>query len=383
MDEVRLGVIGVGGMGTEHVRYLRAGDVKRCVLAAVCDVAPERLDPYRDVVKTFDDSATLIRSGAVDAVLIATPHYDHTLIGIDALQQGLHVLTEKPISAHKADAQRLLAAHTDKSRVFSVMYQMRTMPMYRKLRKLVQDGELGEIRRVNWIITTWYRTEAYYASGGWRATWHGEGGGVLLNQCPHTLDLLQWICGMPVKLRAWCKFGKYHTIEVEDEANAYFEYANGATGLFSTTTAEAPGTNRFEIAGDRGKVVCENNRITFTRNEVNAREYSDTTDERFMPPEVWNVDVPFSTEVTSHANIVQNFVNGILDGEPLVAPAEEGMASIELANAMLYSTFENREVVLPLDAAGYEATLKAQIAGSQFVKGAVKEGSLDLAGSQP
>lgn len=383
MDEVRVGIIGVGGMGTEHARYLRSGEVKRCRLTAVCDVVPERLAPFQDELKTFPDSAALIRSGEVDAVLIATPHYDHTSIGIDALEQGLHVLTEKPISAHKADAQRLLAAHTDKTRVFAAMFQMRAMPIYRKMRKLVQEGELGEIRRVNWIITTWFRTEAYYASGGWRATWKGEGGGVLLNQCPHTLDLFQWIVGMPVRLRAWCNFGKYHHIEVEDEANAYLEYANGATGLFSTSTAEAPGTNRFEIAGDRGKLVCENNKLVFTRNEVDALEYSRTTDLRFEAPEVWNIDVPFSSGVTSHVHLTQNFVNAILDGEPLMAPAEEGLASVELANAMLYSTFEGREVSLPLDAAAYEAQLKERIAQSQFVKGAVKEGSLDLAGSQP
>jgi len=383
MDEVRLGIIGVGGMGAEHGRYLRAGEVKRCRLTAVCDVLPERLAPFQGDLQTFSDSAALIRSGEVDAVLIATPHYDHTTIGIDALEQGLHVLTEKPISAHKADAQRLLAAHTDKTRIFAAMFQMRAMPIYRKMRKLVMDGELGEIRRINWIITTWFRTEAYYASGGWRATWKGEGGGVLLNQCPHTLDLFQWICGMPVRLRAWCNFGKYHHIEVEDEANAYLEYENGATGLFSTSTAEAPGANRFEIAGDRGKLICENNKLSFTRNELNALEYSRSTDRRFETPEVWNIDIPFSTAVASHANITQNFVNAILEDEPLIAPAEEGLASIELANAMLYSTFEGREVTLPLDAAAYETKLKERIAQSQFVKGAVKEGSLDLGGSQP
>ena len=382
MKEVRLGIIGVGGMGSEHARYLRLGEVERCRLVAVCDIDEERLKDFEDL-KTYTDSAALIRSGEVDAVLVATPHYSHTTIGIDALEQGLHVLTEKPISVHKEDCERLIAAHTNPDQVFAVMYQLRDMPIYQKMRQLVQDGELGVIQRVNWIITTWYRTEAYFSSGGWRATWHGEGGGVLLNQCPHTLDLFQWICGMPTKLRAWCGFGKYHDIEVEDEVNAYLEYENGATGLFCATTGEAPGTNRFEIVGDRGRLVCENDTLQFTRNEVNAHEYSKTSPERFGCPDVWNIKVPYDTRESSHINIAQNFVDAILDGIDVFIPAEEGLHSVELANAMIYSAVEGREVALPLDGAAYAAKLQELIETSTFQKGEVVETSLTLDGSLP
>jgi len=299
------------------------------------------------------------------------------------LEQGLHLLTEKPISAHKADCERLIAAHTNRDQVFAAMFQMRAMPMFQKIRQLVNSGELGEIRRTNWIITTWYRTEAYYASGGWRATWEGEGGGVLLNQCPHTLDLFQWICGMPVRLRAWCGLGKYHTIEVEDEVNAYLEYENGATGLFATSSSEAPGTNRLEIAGDLGKLVCEDDSVLFIRNKTDARAFSKTSPDRFACPEVENVEIAYEDKETTHADITQNFVNAILDGEALMAPAAEGIHSVELANAMLYSSLEGREVTLPLDAAAYEAKLAKLKEESKFEKPETQETSLDLAGSAP
>jgi predicted dehydrogenase len=380
MDTVRIGIIGMGGMGASHARYLLDGKVSRARLTAICDIVPERMEPYADLAK-FEDSGELIRSGEADAVIIATPHYGHTTIGIDALGQGLHVLTEKPISVHKADCERLIAAHTDDKLKFAAMFQMRTEAPYQKLRQLVQGGALGRLLRTNWIITAWYRTEAYYASGGWRATWKGEGGGVLLNQCPHTLDLYQWICGMPSKVRAECKFGKYHDIEVEDEVNAYFEYPDGATGQFCTSTAEAPGTNRLEIAGEHGKIVFEGGKIAFTRNEMSCIEHCQNSPQRFERPDVWNIEIPVRPKPNGHAVVTQNFVNAILDDEPLLSPAEEGIHSVELANAMLFSAFENRDVELPLDGEAYERKLKDLIANSRFQKKTSGDTDLDLSGS--
>src|ERR1041385_9076487 len=239
MTTVRLGIIGIGSMGGAHAEWIVAGKVSRCELTAVCDPGEACRQRFPNI-RAFARSEELIRSGLVDAVLIATPHYSHTSIGIDALQQGRHVLVEKPISAHKADCERLIAAHTNSHSVFAAMFNQRTDPFYQKLRQMVRGGELGEVRRINWIITNWFRTEAYYASGGWRATWGGEGGGVLLNQCPHNLDLFQWIFGMPAKVRGYCQMGRYHDIEVEDDITAYFEYPNGTSAVFISSTGEAP-----------------------------------------------------------------------------------------------------------------------------------------------
>lgn len=375
MERVRLGLVGLGNIGTSHSRYLRRGDVTRCDLVAACDVDPAKLDRFSDL-KTFTDSRELIRSGEVDAILIGTPHYEHTTVGIDALDNGIHVLVEKPISVHKNDAQKLIEAHKrNPSQVFGVMFQMRTEPFYQKVKKVIESGEIGRIQRVNWIITCWYRTEAYYASGGWRATWKGEGGGVLLNQCPHNLDLFQWFCGMPSKVRAFCNFGKYHNIETEDEVTAYLEYPNGATGVFITTTGEAPGSDRLEIVGDRGKLVVENGKILFTRNEVSAAEFNKTSKSGFDTPETWNCEIPFRDVAPlkkGHWAITQDFVNAILDGTPLFVEAEEGLKSCELANAMLLSAFTDRTVELPLDGDVYERELNKRIAESRFEKKVVE-----------
>lgn len=371
MNKVRMGIVGLGNMGKFHADYLLNHQVSRAELTAVSDAIPANLERYPSLA-TFARSEDMIRSGLIDAVIIATPHYLHTTIGIDALERGLHVLVEKPISVHKADCERLLAAHKDPKLVFAAMFQLRTDGKFKKLKQLVSNGELGELFRVSWIISDWYRTEAYYASGGWRATWKGEGGGVLLNQCPHNLDLMQWICGRPSKVRGFCQLGRYHAIEVEDNVTAYLEWPNGATGVFITSTGEAPGTNRFEICGDRGKLVLEQGKIIFTRNEIPMREFSRTSKAGFARPEVWNVDVPYEGTSPQHHEITQNFVDAILDGKPLIAPAAEGVYSVEMANAMLYSALINDTVSLPLDGQAYEKKLNQLIAESKFQKKTVQ-----------
>jgi len=356
MNKVRVGVIGIGGMGGAHAQHILHGKIPGAELTAVADIAPDLAKKYPDQ-KAFTSGEDMIRSGTVDAILIATPHYSHTPLGIAGLQQGLHVLVEKPISVHKADCEKLIAARRDTKQVFAAMFNQRTDPTYKKIRHLITSGELGTVRRINWIVTNWFRSDAYYGSGGWRATWAGEGGGVLLNQCPHNLDLWQWLFGMPKRIRAFCAFGKYHPIEVEDDVTAYFEYANGATGAFITSTGEAPGTNRLEIAAEQGKVVLENGHLHFTRNEIPTSEFCRTTKERFSAPPTWDISIPVSGGGGQHVEIMQNFIDAILKGTPLIAPAEEGLHSVELANAMLFSSVSEKTIELPLDSAAYAAWL--------------------------
>jgi predicted dehydrogenase len=372
-----MGVIGLGNMGMFHSEYLLAGAIQRATLTAVADVSPARLERYEHV-RTFTAPEDLLRSGLVDAVIIATPHYFHTTIGIEALEQGLHVLVEKPVSVHKADALELLAAHTNDAQVFAAMLNQRTDPCFRRIKKLLDDGDLGRLQRLQWTITDWFRTEAYYASSGWRATWRGEGGGVLLNQCPHQLDLLQWLCGMPARVRAFCAFGKYHQIEVEDEVTAYLEFEGGATGVFIASTGEAPGTNRLELAGDRGKLVLEGGKLTFARNETGTAEFSQSCAEPFARPSVSESELLFEEGRGKHQEVTQNFVDAILDGLPLIAPAAEGVSSVEIANAMLYSSLRDVTVELPLDALAYEELLNDLIANSSFVKRVSETGAADI-----
>ncbi len=364
MDKVRLGIIGFGGMGQAHAANLVAGKVARCELVAACDAVAANLAKYPQL-RGFATPEELFAAKCCDAVLIATPHFAHTTLGIATLQAGLHVLVEKPISVHRADAERLIAAHTDKSRVFCAMFNQRTDPYYQEIRRLVQSGELGAVRRINWTITNWFRTHAYYGMGGWRATWKGEDGCVLLNQCPHNLDLFQWIFGMPKRITGFCTFGRYHDIEVEDDVTAYLEYADGCHATFITSTGEAPGSNRLEIAAERGRLVYENDKISWTRNEVPMSEFSRTTREAFGRPKTEEVAVNANSHGGQHIEILQNFVDAILDGAPLKAPGAEGIHSVELANAILLSAWTGKAVDLPLDGAVYERALNEKIATSK------------------
>jgi predicted dehydrogenase len=368
MNTVRLGIIGMGNSGKYHAGYLRDGKVARCELVAVASPPPTVLDDYKPL-KLFTDGQQLIESGEVDAVIIATPHYQHTTLGIAAIEAGIHAMVEKPISSHKADALRLIAAHERHSNVvFGGMFQLRVEPRYQKIQKLINDGDLGELSRITWINTDWYRTEAYYSSSDWRATWKGEGGGVLLNQCLHNLDTLQWLCGMPNRVRGFCQLGRFHHIEVEDDVTAWLQWPSGATGTFLSSTGEAPGTNRLEIVGSGGRLVLEDNRLVFTRNEVDAIQFSRNAEQGFVKPNSWTEEIPIENATLPHAVMMQNFVDAILDGKQLIVPGEEGLNSVELANVIVYSSLLGKVVELPMDAAAWERKLNQLIAESTVEK---------------
>ena len=383
MDKVRIGIIGMGNMGRFHANDLLDGKVPRGELAAVGSTSPHKLEEYKEKgVQIFGSGEEMIASGAIDALLIATPHYQHTSLGVAALEAGLHIMVEKPISAHKADAERLIAAAAARpDQVFGAMFQLRVEPRYQKIRELVQGGELGDLVRVLWIMTDWFRSEAYFQSGGWRATWKGEGGGVLLNQCLHQLDAMQWITGMPSKVRSHVGIGRWHDIEVEDDVTCYMEFPNGASGAFITSSGETPGSNRFEIAGTKGRLILENDTLTLTRNEVPSDEWCKTSKIGFQKPETTVEEIPIPGADAAHATLMTNFVNAILDGEALIAPGVEGLGSVELANVMVYSGLLNESVDLPMDGGAWEVKLNELIANSTHEKKVVEVSSEDFAAS--
>lgn len=364
---VNIGIIGLGGMGRFHAGYLTAGEVPGAKLAAICDVAPDVLawaeQKWGDDVARFDNAEALMTSGKVDAIIVSTPHYFHPPLAIEALKYGLNVLVEKPAGVYTKQVREMNEAAAKSDKVFGIMFNQRTRGTHQKMKQLVESGELGELRRTQYIITDWFRTQSYYDSGSWRATWSGEGGGVLVNQCPHNLDLWQWICGMPKRVRAFCGFGKFHNIEVEDSVTAYVEYENGATGVFITTTGEAPGTQSFEIAGDRGKLVLNNQGLTFWRTTQSVDKFLNESPDGFAMPEVWKCEIPTSGG-EEHKGITKNFVRAIVDGTPLLANGAEGINGVELANAMLLSAWTDDWVNLPVDEEVYYAKLQERIAAS-------------------
>lgn len=385
MNKVRIGIIGIGNMGTVHVQNIMKGEVPGAELTAICDYNSERLEwakeKFGEKVELFDNTDEFFASKYMDAVFVATPHYDHSTLAIKAFENDYHVLIEKPAGVYTKQVREMNEIAEKSDKVFGIMYNQRTNPLYQKLKDLVDSGELGEIRRTNWIITNWYRPQSYYNSGGWRASWAGEGGGVLLNQDPHQLDLWQWTCGMPKRVRAFCGFGKYHNIEVEDDVTAYVEYENGATGVFITSTAEAPGTNRFEVTGDNGKIVIEDDKLTFWRNRVPERKFNAEYTGGFGQPEFWKCEIPVTGENTQHVGILRNWVDAILKKTKLLAPGEEGINGLTISNAMHLSAWTDDWVELPLDEELYYELLQEKIKNSTFKKEVSESKTIDVNGT--
>ena len=379
MEKVRYGIIGVGNMGSSHAKKFLEGKVENAVLTAICDLKSAKTDAVKamegaEQVAVFTDYKEMIASGICDAVIVAVPHYFHPPISIDALNAGLHVICEKPAGVYTKQVKEMNEAAKRSKALFTMMFNQRTNCVYRKMREMVESGELGEIKRINWIITTWYRSQSYYDSGDWRATWRGEGGGVLFNQCPHQLDLLQWITGMmPARVHTFCHFGKWHDIEVEDDVTAYLEYENGATGVFVTSTGDTPGTNRFEILGNKGKLVCETvnkqDTLTFTRLETPEREFNATYTGGFGEPKKEILSVEIDGKNPQHVGILNNFTNAILGLEPLFVEGCEGLNGVELMDAMLLSTWLGKTVTLPIDDDLYLEELNKRIATGRQKEG--------------
>jgi len=378
MNKVRMGIIGIGNMGSTHVKSICGNLVPDMELGAVADRSEARRKWAAEILPAgfpiYNDGIDLIKSGKVDAVLLATPHYEHPTLGMEAMKNGLHVMCEKPAGVYTKQAREMNEfAATKKDLVFGMMFNQRTNCVFRKMHELIQGGSMGAIKRVSWIITDWYRTQAYYDSGDWRATWDGEGGGVLLNQCPHNLDLLQWICGMPSKVRAFCHNGKWHNIEVEDDVTAYLEYPNGATGTFITSTGDAPGSNRFEVTLEMGSIVCENTKtLKLTKLEMNEREWSKTCKEGFKRPPQTVEDVQTDGLNEQHNGVLKAFAGRILRGTPLVAEGPEGINGLTLSNAMHLSSWLDKTIALPLDEDFFLAELNKRRAQSKTKTGGGK-----------
>lgn len=387
MDKVRIGIVGVGGMGSNHAGYIHGGEVEGAELAAVADINPNALKRIEEMtdgdVETFESADAMFDAECVDAVMIATPHYDHPPIGISAFEHDLHVLSEKPVGVYTKQARKLNEVADESGKIFAVMFNQRTLPVHKKVKDLMAEGELGELKRNAWIITSWYRSQSYYNSGGWRATWAGEGGGVLLNQCPHQLDLWQWFCGVPKRVRASCTCGRYHDIEVEDDVTAYVEYEDGSTGLFVTSTGEAPGTNMFEVAGDNGRLVMENGELTFHRNRTPERQFNAEYEGGFGRPENWECDIPVQGHGEQHKEVTQHWVNAILQDDPdlLVADGREGIKGLEISNAMLMSSWVDDWVELPIDEDRYYDLLQERVEDSEYEPGAGEDEALNVDGS--
>jgi predicted dehydrogenase len=381
MKKVKLGIIGMGNMGTSHLKGILAQEDCEIIVTAIADRLEKKIEasikhindhnaahPEHavSIPATFSEGSDLIKSGECEAILIAVPHYDHPTLAIEGFKAGLHVMCEKPAGVYTLQVREMMAeADKHPELKFGMMFNQRTNCLFRKMKEIIDSGELGEIRRTNWIITDWYRPQAYYDSGDWRATWSGEGGGVLLNQCPHNLDLWQWICGMPVYVDAKMSFGRLHDVEIEDEVTAFVRYANGATGTFITTTGEAPGANRFEIVCDGGTIVCDDGQLILKKLEVPESEFTKTNKASFGVPKCTRSIVQTDGQNPQHKAVRNAFAAAILRDEPLIADGREGINGLMISNAMHLSAWTGKGVELPFDEQQFKDLLDEHIKTSR------------------
>jgi len=365
MMNVRVGLVGYGNMGKSHAKWIHGGMVPGLVLSAICDNDEKTLalakETYKDDVSYFDDYDKMVASKKVDAVIIAVPHYFHPPFAIKAMKEGLHVMVEKPAGVYTKQVEEMDSeAKKHPELVYAMMLNQRANPLYMKIKEMLDEGRIGSIRRVSWIATSWWRTQKYYDSSPWRATWSGEGGGVLVNQAPHNLDLMLWLFGMPKRMTAHLKYGSHRDISVEDDVTAYFEYENGASGVFITCTHDALGTDRLEIHGDKGKIIINDSSEVIVKTLYKSEdEYNKTLDfrhmlalihgeageklfeeERFTMPENWE---------KQHVDMLKNLSDAILHGAKLIAPGAEGIKEVQLSNSMHLSSWFGKEVEIPFD----------------------------------
>lgn len=369
MKKIRLGILGVGNMGTSHSRNVLEGKCPEFELTAIADWNTDRVAWYKENVSaevaTFETCEEMINSGLIDACLIAIPHYDHPKYAMLCMRSGIHVMVEKPAGVYTKQVREMNEEAEKHDVVFGMMFNMRTNHLYKKMHELVNSGKYGRIRRINWLITNWYRPQAYYDSGDWRGTWSGEGGGVLLNQCPHQLDLWQWICGLPKSVHAHMKFGQWHDVEVEDDVTAYMEYENGATGVFITCTGDGCGSNRFEVQMDGAKLVVENDKLTVWEFAVSEPEFTKTNTIPFGKVDTTEFEPETDGENPQHVGVINAWGGAILRGEPLIANGYEGINGLMLSNAMHLSAWLGKEVSLPIDEDLFYEELMKRVATSR------------------
>ncbi|MBQ6528185.1 MAG: Gfo/Idh/MocA family oxidoreductase [Clostridia bacterium] len=370
-EKVRLGIIGIGNQGSSYAKhFVKENWVPDIELVAIADINPARIAWAKENLSPdlayFDDAIAMLDSGLINACVVSIPHYDHPRYVIECMKRGIHVMCEKPAGVYTRQVREMneeAKKHPDV--IFAMMFNQRTNCVYRKMRELIQSGKYGRVRRANWLITSWYRSQYYYDSGDWRATWAGEGGGVLLNQCPHQLDLWQWILGMPKKLQSFMRYGQWHDIEVEDDVTTWMEYEDGHTGVFITSTGDAHGSNRFEVQMDGAQLIVEGDKLKVLEFEQLEQDWTKTNKIPFASVPAHEVDVETDGLNPQHQGVFEAFAGAILRGEPLVAGGEEGINGLTLSNAMHLSAFLGKPVEIPFDENLYEEELMKRVKTSR------------------
>ena len=360
---IKYGIIGINGMGANHANLLLNNKVINASLAAICD-NNETFSKNFPEIPFYNKTSDFFDKKIIDVAIISTPHRSHISLGKQALENNIDVIIEKPLAVTTRQCREFINCSKKFDAKFGIMLNQRTNPAFIKLKDMIIKGELGKIHRYQWTITNWFRTDYYYNISDWRTTWKGEGGGVLMNQSIHQLDLCQWLFGMPDSVYTDMRLARFHNIEVEDDVTSIMKYKDGSKGIFTTTTGEAPGVNRLEIASDFGLVIFENNRVTWKKINNSTTDFIKNSKTLFDMPDVETIKFEFPIEEDQHIEhnrILQNFTNFLLGKEELHVPGDQGLNSVELINAMILSGLEEKEIKFPLDEKKYENKLNEMI----------------------
>jgi predicted dehydrogenase len=362
--QLRVGIIGAGFMGMQHGNVL--SKLPDFAVTAISDVDPKAARRAADLFRcaAYDSAERLIQDGQADVIVIATPHWQHADIAMLAFAHKRHVICEKPLTVTVEQADRLVEAAARSGKLFAVVHQTRFEPSYQFAKKLLDGGELGALYRCIMVESAW-RTAAYYCSSSWRGTWKGEGGGVLLNQAPHVLDRYAWLCGMPETVLGRCDTN-LHSIEVEDTVSAVFRHATGAHGILHVNTVEAPAISSTMLCCDRGKILLDRGQVTVTRlkesiktaTRTDARAWGD------LPTETSTLEFGWSDINSLLVAFYDNFAKAAQGNATLICPGDEGRYAVELANAILLSSYEGRKLELPLSRSAYSSFIDSRIHSS-------------------
>ncbi len=363
---IRYGVVGIGGMGANHAKKLQENKIENAILTAVADSNVEYKNKYKNI-PFFENIDNFFDNKIIDAAIIATPHKSHIDLAKKALENNINVIIEKPLAITSKKCREFINISQNYKAYFTVMLNQRTNPVYVKIKELIDGNELGKVHRFQWTITNWFRTNYYYKTSNWRAKWKSEGGGVLINQSIHQLDLCQWLFGMPDSVYTDLGLGRFHSIEVEDEVTSIFKYSNGLKGVFITTTGEAPGVNRLEIASDKGLITIQDNNVTWEKID-SSTDFIKNSKTLFDMPKSEKINFNFKVDLDQHVEhqrLIQNFTNFLLGKENLYVNGKDGLDSVELINAMVLSGLEEKKINLPLDENRYEQKLEEMISKSK------------------
>lgn len=367
---IRIGIAGIGFIAEEYIKLITGGAVQGADITALSSRNAAHMAEIKEKYNLknavlFTDYEDMLRCGRIDMVMICTPHFQHPKMAISAIERNIHTLIEKPVGVFPEELDALEHCIRNHAHVQSgVLYCRRTNPIYASIKQLLEEGALGTIKRITWIITDMYRPQIYFDSVSWRGTYSAEGGGMLMNQVSHHIDLLVWLCGLPEDMQAHCYTAQERNIEVENEVSITMEYSGKAIGQFIASTRECPGSNRLEISGSKGQIILENERKLIARTlQTDEKEFAVATQESYgkIPYEEWEQILEAPDNRILQAAIVNNFLRALEGKAQVLCPVMEAIQAQQFIQGAYLSSWQEKKLKLPVDTDAYTAELRKRM----------------------